>query len=235
MKMIRGDRRQNQSDRRATCALLFPEGPADTVDVAELQTALVRRGVELMHLRGVYDAMAQAVMREQTSLQSDRREPFIVVLVEPSRIPMASRLYEALVRHAPQTALWEHRKAPESRLTAYVPPARSSPSPEGGMDPAGSDPIAPPSPRPAVHEAFNSPGNYAKAAAPAARSLRLAGIGPEPYDTLSGPSDEPGTMRPAASAGSSEERSSRRIELSPEELEMLLADPSRRKRSKDNG
>lgn len=192
---------------RATCALLVPGagagvGAAANVDGApklyELEEALLRRGVDILRCRGVHDAMAEALLHERRRRAGDARDPFIIVFVEPGRVPEASALVDAAATHAPHAVFWQYTKDPSPRLTAWTPAV------------AAAEVLAPePKPRPSRYP------SAASAVVPP--TLRLAGKDDE---------DEPCETPAASSLSDTAEvhvHAPAASELTEEELTMLLA------------
>jgi hypothetical protein len=93
----------------------------------------LRRGVDIVRCRGVHDAMAEALLHERRRRSGEARDPFIIVFVEPERMPEAPALVDAAASHAPSAVFWQYTKEPTPRLTAWTPcevaPAHAEPKP----------------------------------------------------------------------------------------------------------
>ena len=219
MSVFRGDRRARG---RGVCALVRVERTdhASEPALTELQEALLRKGVDVFLSKGMFDAMAQAVMHEGRRSRGETPEPFIVVFVDTPGSPECERMVQAASRFAPQAVFWEYAREPEPRLTAWVPGRARSGAVEAEWK--GGGPASAPGARRGVEEELSggrAPGFPSSGYSPSVPGLRLART--EAEDGEDGPRSQP---REWAADDLSDSRSTGGVELTREELAMLLAD-----------
>lgn len=155
--------------------------------------------------------MAEALIHERRRRAGEVRDPFIVVFVEPERMPEAPALVDAAANHAPSTVFWQYTKEPSPRLTAWVPAevlsAQTEPKPR--------------IPRPVIVTAATPPIAQQHTAQPAPASpptmLRLAG------DIDDDEEDAPDAPPSLADTAEVRVHAPTASELTEEELAMLLA------------
>ncbi|HYE02428.1 MAG TPA: hypothetical protein VD963_04240 [Phycisphaerales bacterium] len=196
-----------QSPGGATTRCVLWRSP-DRPTPAELVESLRRRGVELVECRSAFEAMARLCVLEHGDGAGSRprygpREPVILVLVEPGRLPRAAEVVASAAVYAPHAACWVYEAAHEPKLRLYDPPeAREGNAREDGPRSSGRAPGSvglPPG------------GRRHGAQAPTKPALRLTETEPAP---------EPGPEPAVESTGTT----TRSVVLSEEELAMLLGD-----------
>lgn len=176
----------------------------------ELSSALAGRSFQIIEALSSFAALAELCFLERILRAAHpfpaRRPPVALLIHEPSKLPDKGELVRAVERYATRTHLWLYA---EDANTQHL--RRVLPEDARAWDP----------PAPAVVVA---PGGTARPSAPprraAAPNLRLAGEGPA-VGALHDPSGT--TDSPSADDHPAPHVQARAL-LSPEELELLLAD-----------
>lgn len=184
---------------------------------SELLAALQRRHLEIVDCLSPARAMAELCRLEKTPSIT---KPVALLLVEPTSLPGARELVEAVDRYVPHTHCWVFDSAGDERLRGLTPeelagwsPVRDRRAPESTSGPAGPEtaPAADPI------ENFETIRSRPR--------LRLAGDGPIGEPLIVSPVEEMVSEAQGEVAQSVETRHL----LSDEELAMLLAVEPERK------
>lgn len=199
-----------------------PDSGADPRLPDELSALLGARATVLNIETDPVRAMSYLVIHERAFLRAEHKDPMLLLLVEPARIPRCELLVAAASKYAPHAPVWQYVANAAKRLSRYVSPSEI---PAGIIAPAPG--VRPPQPRPApttptAPRGVTGPSGFVSwaglpraAPAPAAPrpapKLRLAGeAAPQPTG-----GDDP--AKPAAPASIRPG-----VTLTDEEMRMLL-------------
>lgn len=199
---------------RGTCALLIDEPDAHRAGArAEIQDALARRAVPVRSCADRFEAVALAVLAEESRRAGEAgASPTVLILTAEQARRYGGTLHDALLRTAPHSAIWVHDPSGSPPLAAFRGPG---PTAEG----RGAAVVV----RDAARQMGLNPRPQRSAGPPSigAPHLKLSGEGP--------PEAPPGASpRDAEAAGTPEGLDEAPHSISPllsaEELAMLLSD-----------
>lgn len=192
-----GDTSNQDTVRSRFVVVCPPDEHGRTVPPEPLSRVLATRNANVVVRAGVYAAMCDLMEHERDVASGHPREPMVVLVVEPDRVPMATELVGAVLRYVPHAVCWRFDADREPQLRAFDegPRAREVIGAQGPGVTVRRD-VGPIRPRPTQ--------------SPAPR-LRL---------TADEPIDAPLEPRPDEEEDAEPERPA----LSEEELDMLLSD-----------
>ncbi len=235
----------------ARCVVLCPRSNNAAPELpAELRGLLAPRASSVACFDEPLRALAEMVMHERGFAGGEHKDPMLLILVEPGRLPQVEPLIGAMSKYAHRAAVWQYDPASARRFSRYVAPV-SAPTHGSSNGHTSSAPAAGVKPRtiaaaaPAFVSWVGMPGNLSgglgggvsggsassqNAPRPAPR-LRLAGEAssvvangnPAQPTTTSTANGHPVNLAPPVPTTPTP-ISKARPELTDEEMAMLLGD-----------
>lgn len=99
--------------------LCAPDREGEVHPPEALRRALLARDAEVTIRTSAYDAMADLVEHEQSLRARQRREPMVLLLVEPESLAHAQALAAAAARYTPHAVCWRFGAADDPQLRAF--------------------------------------------------------------------------------------------------------------------